>query len=395
MFCTLYIKWHTMQHLSDKKLSELSEKWLKGTITTDELVVLEAWYNSAPDERVSWTAGDLDEKQLKERLFYNIDQSIESNSRARYFRSSKIMYAVAASITLLLGSVMGYMALKKPVAYQSGVVTKKADTTGNSYNKAVLTLANGQAVQLDDAANGVIAQEGGARIKKTSEGEIAYHAADADTKESAVSINMISTPKGGQYHISLPDGSKVWLNAMSSLKFPTVFKGKERIVELSGEAYFEVAKDKAMPFRVKMPNETSVAVLGTHFNIMAYPGVHSVNATLLEGSIKVQRGSLTTMVSPGEMAEVTDKIAVRKVDAEEAISWKNGLFRFEKADVRTVMQEIERWYNVDVTYEGGMPDNEITGFMSRASKLNEVLKMLELSGLKLKVQGNKIIVFKN
>lgn len=383
-----------MQHLSDQTLSELSEKWLKGTISADELALLEEWYNHTPQECINWTGDDLGEEQLKERLYHSIDRHIAVDKPARYFRLTKTLYALAASIAVIIGTATGYMLLKNEVTNNTTPAPLAVVGTG-SYNKAILTLANGQTMMLDDAANGVIAHQGNTKIKKTRDGELSYDAQDAEIAGAAVSNNTISTPKGGQYHISLPDGTKVWLNAASTLQFPTAFKGKERVVKLTGEAYFEVAKDKAVPFKVKMPDETSITVLGTHFNIMAYPEEHKVNATLLEGSISVQKGSLNKMLVPGEMAQVTDKISLQKVDAEEMISWKNGLFRFENADVRTVMHEIERWYNVGVIYEGAVPGNKITGFVSRTSQLNEVLKMLELSGLQLKLQGNKIKIWNN
>ena len=299
----------------------------------------------------------------------------------------------AASVTVLLGSAIGYTFLKTPKADPIAIVKKAPPAVSSNYNKATLTLASGQTMLLDDATNGVIARDGGAAIQKTADGEILYSTTDESTATG--SINAVSTPKGGQYQISLPDGSKVWLNALSTLKFPTTFKGKDRVVELTGEAYFEITKNKTRPFRVKMPNETLIEVLGTHFNIMAYPEEHTINATLLEGSISVTKGDLSKMVTPGEMARITDKITLQNVDTEDIISWKNGLFRFERADVRTVMREIERWYSVDVEYEEGLPENRISGYISRSSQLTEVLKMLELSGLKLRTQGNKIKVFKN
>ena len=383
-----------MQHLSDQTLSELSEKWLKGTISADELALLEEWYNHTSQESINWTAGDLDEEQLKERLYNSIDQHVATGKPARYFGITKTLYAVAASIAVIIGTTIGYMQLKNEGTNNTTTAPLAVVSTG-SYNKAILTLANGQTMVLDDAANGVIAQQGNTKIQKTRDGEILYNAQDDGIADVALSVNTISTPKGGQYNISLPDGTKVWLNAASTLQFPTAFKGKERVVRLTGEAYFEVAKDKAVPFKVKMSDETSIIVLGTHFNIMAYPEERKVNATLLEGSIRVQKGSLNKMLVPGEMAQVTDKIALHKVNAEEMISWKNGLFRFENTDVRTVMHEIERWYNVDVIYEGAIPGNKITGFVSRTSQLSEVIKMLELSGLQLKMLGNKIKIWNN
>lgn len=384
-----------MQHLSDKKLSELSEKWMKGTITPDELALLEEWYDQSADSVVDWRTGDLDEEQLKERLFYNIHEHITADEPVHKLKIKSALYKAAAVVIVLLGAATGYVLLNGVKHEQPPVAMNKVRAPQNeSYKKAILTLGNGQTMSLDDAGNGVIAHQGGTSIKKTGEGELLYNAG-GNSAEPSVSINTLSTPIGGQYNIALPDGSKVWLNALSILKFPTVFKGKERVVELTGEAYFEVAKNKAMPFKVKMANETTIEVLGTHFNIMAYPGERSVNATLLEGSINVQKGNLQKTIVPGQMAEISDKIVLQEVNGDDVISWKNGLFRFEDADVNTVMREIERWYNVEVTFEGGKPDNQITGYISRSSKITEVLKMLELSGLKIKYQGNKIKVFKN
>ena len=392
MFYTLCSKATTMEQPSEQKLSEISDKWLRGTITSEELALLDAWYNRGSQEDIDWMAGDLDEEQLKERLFYPIAQDISTERSAWRFGKS-ILYKAAAAITLGVGATLGYLYFQNNAPEQSALVSKQVINKSGHYNKATLTLANGQTVDLDGAVNGLIAQEGGARIQKTQDGKLLYNSDDDNI--AAVSMNILNTPKGRQYQIALPDGSKVWLNASSALKFPTVFQGKERVVELTGEAYFEVAKDKAHPFKVKMPDETTVEVLGTHFNIMAYPGENKIDATLLEGSINVQKGGLSKTVVPGQMAEVTDNITLETVNAEDAISWKNGLFRFEKANVRTVMNEIERWYNVDVLYEGGMPDNQITGYISRTSQLNEVVKMLELSGLKLQVRGDKIKVFNN
>lgn len=382
--------------LPEQKLSELSDKWLKGTLNPDELAMLEAWYNSASKQNVEWTAGDVDENELEGRLFDQISSSISEEKPVRYFFNKALAYKIAAAVIIALGVSFIYQSyIKTQPAEKLAVVNKPEVKQPDDYNKAVLILANGQTVELDAAENGVLAQEGGTSIQKTGDGELLYDETGTSRNDSEVGINTITTPKGGQYHISLPDGSKIWLNALSSLKFPTAFKGAKRVVELTGEAYFEIAKDKTKAFLVKMPNETTIEVLGTHFNIAAYPNERSINATLLEGSIDIQKGNFKKMLVPGQMAEVTDKIQLHQVNAEDAISWKNGLFRFDKDNVSTVMHELERWYGVEVSYNNGIPDNEITGYISRSAKLNEVLHMLELSDVKTKQQGNKIIVYKN
>ncbi|WP_214071767.1 FecR family protein [Mucilaginibacter sp. dw_454] len=383
-----------MLNLSFEKLQELSDKWLKGTITAEELELLEGWYNRQPDVDINWQAGDADEEQLRERLLYHITQVQKAEAPVRPLYKRPMVYQVAAILALAFGATFYYIsAIKsKPVAAVDALT--KAEIKAPNPNQAVLTLANGKKVVLDNAGNGLIAKQGNTQISKTQDGKVIYNSGQT-AAEAPPELNTISTPAGGKYQITLPDGSKVWLNALTALKFPAAFKGKERIVELDGEAYFEVAKNKEMPFKVKMANNTSIQVLGTHFNIMAYANESSINATLLEGSINVQRGSLSKMMVPGQEARITDQINLREVNAEEAVAWMNGLFSFDKTDIRTVLRQIERWYSVEVEYEGAVPDNQITGYISRSSNLPEVIKMLELSGVKIGIYGKKIKVFNN
>ena len=384
-----------MQHLPDEKLTELSDKWLKGTITAEELKILEEWYNRQPQGNIDWDAGDWDEQQLKERLFYNIEINRDDVPVRRLITQS-LLLKIAAVLIVMVGAVWYYTAATSTgpsVIANSSLKIPKAEIPDG--NKAVLTLANGSTVVLDNADNGVIAKQGNTSISKTDEGKLIYNSGQDNVVNAEPEINTMSTPKGGKYQITLPDGSKVWLNALTALKFPTRFTGKERVVELSGEAYFEVAKDKSMPFKVKMANNTTIEVLGTHFNIMAYANERSINATLLEGSINVKKGDVERIMVPGQQATITNDINLKQVDVDEAISWINGLFSFGKADIGTVMRQIERWYNVDVVFEGKIPDNQITGYISRTSNLTEVIKMLKLSGLKIEQEGNKIKVFNN
>lgn len=385
-----------MQYLPIEKLQELSDKWLKGTITTEELELLEEWYNQNPQGGIDWEAGDMDERQLGDRLFYNINEIKKANVPARKSFNKAIIYKVAAVMIAILGGVAGYHFLEpaKRYAIVKNIITSPKGIKQEA-NKAILTLANGSRVILDNANNGLIARQGNTQVNKTRQGELIYN---NDSTRSSVAVpenNVVSTPNGGQYLVSLPDGSKVWLNALTSLKFPTEFSGNERVVELTGEAYFEVAKNKKMPFKVKMVNNTIIEVLGTHFNIMAYTNESSIKATLLEGSINIKKGDMSRMMLPGQQANIAGNIQLTTANTDEAISWKNGLFSFEKSDIRTVMRQIERWYDVEVVYEGGLPGNEITGYVSRNSNLSEVLKMLELSGLKMVVEGKKIKVYNN
>lgn len=259
-------------------------------------------------------------------------------------------------------------------------------------NKAVLTLSDGSHITLDDVANGEIAKESGVQITKTADGRLLYTARHG-LSHVKVGYNTIATPKGGQYRIALPDGTMVWLNAASSLKYPSAFTGNERKVELTGEAYFEVAKDKQMPFRVKTQQQ-EVEVLGTHFNINAYDDEHGVRTTLIEGSVKVKLPSnKSAILKPGDQSEVVTDIKVSQVDASAVIDWKQGLFWFNDESIYSIMRQFSRWYNIEVEYRGDVSNIRFGGQVSRMKNLSQVLRIMELTkSIQFKVEGNKIIV---
>jgi len=262
-------------------------------------------------------------------------------------------------------------------------------------NKAILSLENGQKISLDSAANGKLATQGKTAIVKTAEGHLTY---DAKAGSTDVYYNTVSTPKGGQYQLTLPDGTRIWMNAASRLRFPTAFTGKERLVELDGEAYFEVAKDARMPFIVKSKNGMTVQVLGTHFNMMAYGDEQDTKTTLLEGLVKVTNGTSVAILKPGQQAlsETVDSNAPVRInkdaDTDEAIAWKNGIFQFNNTDLKAVMRQIARWYNVEISYNDRVPEKRFTGSISRNLKASELLSGIEYVGVHFKIDGNKIIV---
>jgi transmembrane sensor len=259
-------------------------------------------------------------------------------------------------------------------------------------NKAVLTLSDGSHIALDDVANGEIAKESGVQITKTADGRLLYTARPG-LSHVKVGYNTIATPKGGQYRIALPDGTMVWLNAASSLKYPSVFTGAARNVELTGEAYFEVAKNKNMPFMVKTRKQ-EVEVLGTHFNINAYEDENGVKTTLIEGSVKVKLPSnKSTVLKPGDQSDVLTDIKVSQVDASSVIDWKQGLFWFNDESIFSIMRQFSRWYNIDVEYRGDVSNIRFGGQVSRMKNLSQVLRIMELTkSIQFKVEGNKIIV---
>ncbi len=300
--------------------------------------------------------------------------------------------AAAAVIIIMVGAGLFFFNSKPATApvvkkEQPIRVTKPAVPGGN---KAILLLADGTEMRLDEAENGTLAQQGDTKILNFN-GQLAYNTT-GNTGE--VFYNTVLTPRGGQYQIVLPDGTKVWLNAASSLKFPTAFVGDNRSVELTGEGYFEVAKKADMPFIVKA-NDVKVQVFGTHFNVMAYAEESTVNTTLLEGSVKVTKGSSTGFLKPGQEAKVdkggTLKVAYRD-NIEDVVAWKDGVFQFNRASIQTVMRQISRWYDVEVVYQGKIPDKEFVGKIPRNAGLRELLRILEASNLDFKNEGKRIIV---
>ncbi|MDH7460637.1 FecR domain-containing protein [Chitinophagaceae bacterium 26-R-25] len=258
-------------------------------------------------------------------------------------------------------------------------------------DKAILTLADGRTINLDSAANGNLASQAGVQIRKLASGQIAYEISSAHNEK--VVWNTISTPKGGQYQLTLPDGTKVWLNAASSLRFPTAFTGKERRVEITGEGYFEVEHNAEKPFYVSV-GKTDVKVLGTHFNVMAYDDEEAKQITLLEGSVLVSQASDNAKLIPGQQARVAANINVTdNVDLEQVIAWKNGAFVFgDSMSVEEVMRQIARWYDVDVVFRHKI-NGHIGGSVSRNANISDVLKILELTGaVKFEIAGRKVIV---
>lgn len=260
-------------------------------------------------------------------------------------------------------------------------------------NKAFLTLANGTKLSLTDANDGELARQAGISIVKTEDGQLVYTIGNsARGAANAALFNTIETPRGGQYQINLPDGSRIWLNAASSLRYPVTFAGNERKVELTGEAYFEIAENKAMPFKV-ISNKQVVEVLGTHFNINAYPEEKSVKTTLLEGSVKIRSGNNTLKLRPGQQSLVDQTIAVAEADISESVAWKNGKTQFSNADIKTIMRMLSRWYDVDVEYQGEMIGTGFGGSVSRSKNISEILKLLELTGdVHFKVEGRRVTV---
>lgn len=305
--------------------------------------------------------------------------------------------AGAAVLLLIFGLGWSFYQYRMNKQYVTGNIIKNDIAPGKQ--DATLTLADGRKISLTDASNGTLAQEAGVLITKNAEGQLLYtlkdHAAGSGT------INTLSTANGQTYRVRLPDQSEVWLNASSSIRFPVSFSAaKERRVELTGEAYFEIAKDPKHPFIVKTSKQ-EVEVLGTHFNINSYDDRSVTRTTLLEGSIRISsegsKGlpSVTKVVKPGEDAfvDADQQIRIAAADIRSVMAWKNGYFRFDNERIDEVFSKISRWYNIEVQYEGPMPEERFSGNMSRNKNISEVLDMLSYSkAVKFKVEGRRVMV---
>lgn len=328
--------------------------------------------------------------------------------RIHFLKTAWFRYA--AAILLLLGAgAYFYFAAHTNKPDLATVTPAVQQDIAPGGNKAVLTLADGSVITLDSAANGRLASQGNVQVVKDANGKLSYVIKPNVAPEAAVTYNTLKTPKGGQYQLTLPDGTQVWLNAASSITYPTAFTGKERRVTMTGEAYLEVAKDKTKPFHIAFSTpsgkDCDVEVLGTHFNINAYQDEPAANTTLLEGSIKFSvegpqpEARSPKLLSPGQQASISSKankpspIQVQQADIEQVMAWKNGAFNFNDKKLEEVMRQLARWYDVEVVYEGKAPDKTFYGQMGRDLNLSQCLKILEKMQVHFRIEaGRKLVV---
>jgi transmembrane sensor len=389
----------TLHVMDQKTFSALLERFLSEDLSREEVSqLLDSLQDDAMRQQWEEALTALLENKTVHGLsdparMQVIRESIITGSRSKRSLLKKLLPYAAAAV-LIAFAVTGLIYVFKPSAPVKQIAdVNMLNQVKPGGNKAVLTLADGTQITLDSTGNGAIASQGNVQVIKLDSGQLAYNAAKGG-KGKEMSYNTLVTPRGGQFRIILPDGSKVWLNAASSLRFPTAFNGKEREVQLIGEAYFEVAANAQMPFKVKV-NEMAVQVLGTHFNVMAYPDEANIQTTLLEGAVKIQHGAKAVQLKPGQQAELNTagSISVNKeVDVEEVVAWKNGYFHFNHESLEGMMRQIGRWYDAEVAYEGKISDREFGGKIERGSDITEVLKILELSKVHFRIEGKKIIV---
>jgi len=394
----------------------LFEKFIKNECSVEEaqqiieLLADENENSAYSDMMLAQLAKKVENKEISAELNTKLDRILQQiidsdppvvNIENKPFLNLRSLYKITAAAVILIVFSFGlinYLNHKHKFALANN--SKKDIAPGG--NKAVLILANGAKVTLDNAANGKIAQQAGVVITKTKSGQILYtvSASKADAADNVIAYNTIETPRGGQYQVDLPDGTKVWLNAASSLRYPTRFAGNERKVELHGEGYFEVVKNNKMPFRVETLGQV-VEDLGTHFNVEDYADDPASKTTLLEGKVKISKAAngkiLATdtykILKPGEQAIVNGNIKIKNVDVDEVVAWKEGVFEFDNEDIGSIMRKVSRWYNVDVEYKGTPTNDGFGGEVSRSKNISAVLHILETTGaVHFKIEGRRIMV---
>jgi len=405
--------------MNQNKLIELLGLFVDGGISREDYDLLVDYIRANPEDEELNIAIDTVFKNSKkfnllngddkELIFQNIirnkhfDSEIQNELEIIPTFAPRLWYqlGIAASILILITTGLYFYknrTVDDNIAAKVVEPTEAIITPGD--DKAILTLSDGTKIILEDAKNGILANQAGVNIQKTSDGELLYSFSNSantvspETKENVI-YNKIETPIGGKYQVNLPDGSKVWLNSSSSLRFSALFNGHTREVELSGEAYFDVSKNKGKPFRV-ITKDQIVEVLGTQFNINSYSDEGPIKTTLIEGSVKIIYKDKVVLLSPGQQFQPKELVsAVVEADTEEVVAWKDGYFVFKNEDIKSIMRKLSRWYNVEVSYSGNIPEVGFGGNISRSKDISEVLDVLQLTNaIHFKVEGRRITVMR-
>ena len=387
------------QTYSPDQLEALYARFLDGSASEAQIAVLFSQAALPGQEALFRKLMDQTWDQLAENgRAIQLAETQSSHQRIRL--AGIVRWAAAAMVTAVVSAT---------IWWQHGRTSKKLIPAAFNIRqdiqpggpRATLTLGNGKTILLDSAADGVLAHEGHAAVKKTGSGMLVYSADHQGT--GGVTYNTLTTPRGGVYNLVLPDGTRVWLNAASTIRYPTTFAGAERIVSVRGEAYFEVAKNAQSPFHVRVSGPDSaeglfdIRVLGTHFNVNAYADENLLKTTLLEGRIEFSGPAEKTILRPAE--QVTADLSgagklhvIRLADADKTIAWKNGFFQFSQADIQTVMRQLSRWYDVNIYYSGPIPIKHFGGKIQRDLTLNELLDVLAKSQIHYRLEGKNLTV---
>lgn len=385
--------------MTPEELLVLTNKYLAGTASPEELQKLQQWYmrdtseNSAPE--IPLSEGHITEAQMESAIFERIQQSIDKKkpAEAPVHRIGWRRWIAAASVLLLIGFASWFFLLKdNSTTTPSLTAQHMGSDVLPGHDGAILTTANGEKIILDNAENGIIKNEDNSNVVKDGS-QLIYHDTRTESVDN-VSYNTLTTPNGRKFELVLADGTKVYLDASSSITYPTSFPGNERKVRIIGQAYFEVAKNPSKPFKVNVADKSEVEVLGTHFNVSAFSDEAVIRTTLVEGSVKVSSAAKSLVIKPGQQVWTNaDNLQLSgNVDIEEVTAWKNGFTSFRQADIRTIMRQIARWYDVDVEYQGDTPVRTFSADVSRNVNLSKLLKILEASNIRFKIEGRKLIV---
>ncbi len=385
--------------MDQKHVINLINKVQEGKASREEILELDKFYAQF-EERPGYIE-HLNASQkiaYKELLYDRIHSEIQDIRKVKHIPRRKaklIKLSVAASLLFLLGVAVYIYKIGNPVSVPEETLVSRSIENEEDKNKPVLTLADGQKIRLDEAEIGVLSNDEDVIIRKMPDGSIAYE--NKNSTSSELRYNLIEIPKGQTYRVILPDGTNVWLNATSSLRYPSAFTGGNRSVELIGEGYFEVAHNKQQPFVVKTSSQT-VEVLGTHFNVSGYADEQSTKTTLFEGRVKVSHSDKSVVLKPGQQASTTaesNDIHVGSVDLESVLTWRNGVILFEDAGIQHIMRHLARKYDIEVEYRGEITDQKFGGAFQQSVSLQEILDYLESYGdVHFEIQGRRVIVMK-
>jgi ferric-dicitrate binding protein FerR (iron transport regulator) len=365
---------------------DLLDKYYAGLCTPKEEELVEAWFHKVNQtDDIQFSEAELEE------IHHEMWEEIQSRNNKTPVR--KLWYNIAAAASILLVISIGVYFLPHQLKKVNQIAQNKKNELLPGSEQATLILANGQKIILTKGLNGKLVQQNNALIAINTDHAVAYKATGDRSK---IEYNTLSTKNGEQspYPLILSDGTKIWLNAASSVTFPTAFSGKERVVTVTGEAYFDVVHNAKQPFKVKVKGQV-IEDIGTQFNINAYDDEPAMKTTLIEGSVKISEGSSTRFLKPGQQAVALKddhKLTVKNADIAEEIAWKNGLFFFKNADLQTVMRQLSRWYDVTIQYDGNISKRSFNGEFHRSLKASQLLDILRYYKVNFKIDGKKIIV---
>lgn len=375
----------------DPNKSTLWEAFWHGHLNDEQLKALKNLSNDEVETELKqrWDKHSSKNSVFNERERQDIIDQILAEREIKKQIKPVFLYCVAASLALL---ILGYFALFAPEKEASTVKVERSIDLDPGENKAILTLSNGKKITLGDTGNGLLTEDGQAKIYTSEKGALTYIAA---TETQQILINNITTPRGGQYHLTLSDGTNIWLNAASSLTYPSAFqKGKPRIVELSGEGFFEVTTNIKDPFVVRYANGMEAVVLGTSFNINSYTDEKATYTTLINGSLSVQNLlEKKDILRPGQQSVLSNgKTKIVSADIEEIVAWKEGWFLFNRLELQAILRQLSRWYNIDFDIAGTIGSKQFSGIVSKSNNISEVLKIMENTGVTFTLKDQKIYV---